>query len=203
MSSWIDKVGAIVDAWYPGELGGVAVAEVLFGDYCPAGRLPITFPETVGQVPLYLQSQANRKGDDYADHSGKPLFPFGYGLSYTTFAYNELGRSRLAGIRADGTSNVTFTVTNTGKVTGDEVVQLYVHDLVASKARPVMELKGFREYLSVRANPSMCGLDVGFDQLCMLDRNMKKVVEPGDFKIMIGSSAGDIRLRGFVKVAEK
>jgi beta-glucosidase len=199
MASWIDKVGAIVDVWYPGEAGGVAVAEVLFGDYSPAGRLPVTFPETVGQVPLYYNHKPTGRGDDYLDHTGKALFPFGYGLSYTSFAYSQLEISP-GEIAVDGATKVSCMVHNTGTVIGDEVVQLYLRDLVASRARPVMELKGFRR-VSLRPGESQrVSFDLGFDQLCMLNGKMKRVVEPGDFKIMIGRSSADIRLRGFVKV---
>jgi beta-glucosidase len=199
MSSWIDDVDAIVDAWYPGEVGGVAVAEVLFGDYSPAGRLPITFPESVGQVPLYYNHKPTGRGDDYMDLSGKPLFPFGYGLSYTTFAYSNLVIASPE-IRPDGSTKVGFTVKNTGTVAGDEVVQLYVRDLVATTTRPVMELKGFRRVSLRPGESAQVWFDIGPAALSMLDANMMRVVEPGDFKHMVGSSSRDIRLRGFVKV---
>ena len=199
MTSWIDKADAIVDVWYPGEAGGIAVAEVLFGDYCPGGRLPITFPEVVGQVPLYYNHKPTGRGDDYLDLSGKPLFPFGYGLSYTSFSYSDL-QIMPGEIRSDGSAHVSFTVTNTGDVTGDEVVQLYIRDLVATRTRPVMELKGFRR-ITLRPGASQrVSFDIGFEHLSMLDGLLRRVVEPGDFKIMIGSSSADIRLRDFLKV---
>ncbi len=136
------------------------------------------------------------------DHSGKPLFPFGFGLSYTTFAYSDL-RITPAEMKANGKAVVTCTVTNTGSVAGDEVVQLYLRDLLASVTRPVIELRGFRR-VALRAGESkQVSFDLGFEELSMLDAQLKRVVEPGDFKIMIGSSSADIRLRGFLKVAAR
>jgi beta-glucosidase len=199
---WLDEVAAVIDVWYPGEAGGTAVAEVLFGDYCPGGKLPLTFPRSVGQVPLYYNHKPTGRGDDYLDLSGKPLFPFGFGLSYTTFAYRELQISP-AQIPPDGTAHVSFTVTNTGAMAGDEVVQLYIRDLIASRTRPVLELKGFRR-VSLRPGESQrVSFDVGFDQLSMLDASLTKVVEPGDFRITIGSSSADMRLRGLLTVTGK
>jgi beta-glucosidase len=200
MSPWMDNVAAIVDVWYPGEKGGVAVADVLFGDYNPAGRLPVTFPATVGQVPLYYNHKPTGRGDDYMDHSGKPLFPFGFGLSYTTFVYSDL-RITPAQIRSDGKAVVTCTVKNTGTTAGDEVVQLYTRDLLASLSRPVMELRGFHRIALRPGESREVHFELGFEELCMLDAKLKRVVEPGDFKIMIGSSSADIRLRGFLNVA--
>ena len=133
----------MIDAWYPGEAGGDAVADVLFGDANPAGRLPITFPVAEGQLPLSYNHKPTGRGDDYVDLTGQPLFPFGFGLSYTTFEYSDLAIDP-AEIGADGTATVRCTVTNTGTRAGDEVVQLYVRDVLASVARPVMELKGFQ-----------------------------------------------------------
>ena len=133
----------MVDAWYPGEEGGHAVADVLFGDYDPAGRLPITFPMSEGQLPLYYDHKPTGRGDDYLDLTGQPLFPFGFGLSYTTFEYSGLSIEP-AEIAPTGTATVRCRVKNTGSRAGDEVVQLYVHDVLASVARPVMQLEGFR-----------------------------------------------------------
>src|SRR5690606_27564480 len=127
----------------PGDEGGNAVADVLFGDYNPAGRLPITFPVHEAQLPLYYNHKPTGRGDDYSNLTGKPLFPFGFGLSYTTFNYHALEMDK-AEIRRDEKVQVRFRVTNTGNYDGDEVVQLYVKDLIASLAQPVMELKGFQ-----------------------------------------------------------
>ena len=135
MSPWLDRVGAVVDAWYPGEEGGNGVADVLFGDANPAGRLPITFPMSEGQLPLSYNHKPTGRGDDYLDLTGMPLFPFGYGLSYTTFEYSAL-RIEPAAIGAADHATVTCTVKNTGARAGDEVVQLYIRDVLASVARP-------------------------------------------------------------------
>ena len=129
MNNWIDKVPAIVDVWYPGEEGGHAVADVLFGDYNPAGRLPITFPVHEAQLPLVYNHKPTGRGDDYNNLSGLPLFPFGYGLSYTTFEYSDIKLSRNNINKADSTT-VSFTIKNTGKRDGDEVAQLYFLDLL-------------------------------------------------------------------------
>lgn len=199
MSAWMEDVGAIVQAWYPGEMGGAAVADVLFGDVNPGGRLPVTFPMSEGQLPLSYNHKPTGRGDDYLDLTGMPLFPFGHGLSYTTFDYSDL-RVTPDEMAAAGTTTVTCTVRNTGTVAGDEVVQLYVRDVLGSVARPVMELKGFER---VRLKPGE-SRDVTFTlgprHLRMLDVDRRWVVEPGVFRLMIGASSKDIRLRGQVVV---
>ncbi len=195
MSSWLDQVAAVLHAWYPGEAGGPAVADILFGNANPAARLPITFPVFEGQLPLYYNHKPTGRGDDYVDLTGMPLFPFGFGLSYTTFEYSGLAIEP-AEIDTSGTVQVRCTVENTGELPGDEVVQLYVRDVLASVARPILELKGFRR---IRLNPGESA-KVEFtlepNDLKMLDRDMKWVVEPGVFRVLIGSSSKDIRLRG-------
>ena len=199
MSSWLDAAGAVVDVWYPGEQGGGAVADVLFGDANPAGRLPITFPLTEGQLPLYYDHKPTGRGDDYVDSTGMPLFPFGYGLSYTTFEYSALSIEPGA-IPPSGTATVSCTVTNTGARAGDEVVQLYIRDVLASVARPVMALEGFERVSLAPGQSSKVTFRLGRDELRMLDRDMTWIVEPGAFRVMIGSSSRDIRLRGELDV---
>jgi beta-glucosidase len=199
MSSWIDRVGAVIDAWYPGEQGGHAVADVLFGDANPAGRLPITFPISEGQLPLYYNHKPTGRGDDYLDLTGMALFPFGFGLSYTTFDYSDL-RIEPAAIAPNGTATVRCTVKNTGARLGDEVVQLYIRDVLASMARPVMELKGFRRIRLEPGASSEVTFTLGPDALRMLDPAMKWIVEPGAFRVMVGASSKDIRLRGEIVV---
>ncbi|RYY10153.1 MAG: beta-glucosidase, partial [Chitinophagaceae bacterium] len=194
MASWIDKVPGIIDVWYPGEEGGHAVADVLFGDYNPAGRLPITFPVSVGQVPLVYNHKPTGRGDDYYDLTGQPLFPFGFGLSYTTFEYSDLKLSK-AEINAADSVVVTCDIKNSGNRPGEEVVQLYIRDELASLARPVMELKGFQRISLKAGETKTVSFKVGPEQLSMLDVNLKKIVEPGDFRIMIGASSKDIRLK--------
>ena len=195
MSRWLARVSAVIDAWYPGEEGGNAVADVIFGDYNPAGRLPITFPMSEGQLPLYYNHKPTGRGDDYLDLTGQPLFPFGFGLSYTTFEYSSL-RVEPAQVAPSETATVRCTITNTGSVAGDEVVQLYIRDVLATVARPVIELKGFQR---VRLEPNQSrevAFRLGPEHLRLLDREMKWIVEPGSFRLMIGASSKDIRLRG-------
>lgn len=195
MSRWIEKVGAVVDVWYPGEEGGRAVADVLFGDYNPAGRLPITFPMAEGQLPLYYNHKPTGRGDDYLDLTGQPLFPFGFGLSYTSFEYSGLVIDP-ATTNANGTVRVRCTVKNTGSRAGDEVVQLYVKDVLASVARPVMQLAGFSRLALKPGESREVSFTIDRQQLQMLDRDMRWIVEPGVFRVMVGASSRDIRLRG-------
>ena len=195
MGRWLDRVDAVLLAWYPGEEGGNAVADVLFGDHAPAGRLPITFPMAEGQLPLYYDHKPTGRGDDYLDLIGKPLFPFGFGLSYTEFAYSTLVVEP-ATIAAGGAVRVRCRVRNAGARAGDEVVQLYVRDELASAARPVMQLAGFRRVHLAPGEEREVVFELPAEQLSMLDADMRRVVEPGTFRIMVGASSADIRLRG-------
>ncbi|MBK7214835.1 MAG: glycoside hydrolase family 3 C-terminal domain-containing protein [Bacteroidales bacterium] len=198
-SSWNREVGAIVDAWYPGEAGGEAVAEILLGMYNPGGRLPITFPVTEGQLPLVYNHKPTGRGDDYTDLTGMPLYPFGFGLSYTNFEYSNFSMSSPS-IQANEKISVKFTVRNAGSVAGDEVCQLYIRDELASVTRPVKELKGFTRVSLAPGESKEITFTIGPDELSMLDKDLKTVVEPGDFRIMIGASSTDIRLRGILSV---
>jgi beta-glucosidase len=195
MSPWLDRVGAVVDVWYPGEAGGDGVADVLFGAYNPAGRLPITFPIAEGQLPLSYDHKPTGRGDDYVDLTGQPLFPFGFGLSYTTFEYSGLAIES-SPMAPSSSATIRCTVANSGARAGDEVAQLYIRDILASVARPVMELKGFRRIHLEAGERKDVSFTLGPGDLRMLDRDMKWIVEPGTFRIMIGSSSKDIRLRG-------
>lgn len=199
MDRWIDDVPSILDVWYPGDAGGDAIADVLFGDYNPAGRLPITFPVHEAQLPLYYNHKPTGRGDDYINLTGKPLFPFGYGLSYTTFSYEDI-QIDAPSISKDQTTTVRFKVTNTGEFDGDEVVQLYLRDILASVARPIMELKGFQRVHLKKGETKELSFEITPEMLTMLNEGMDRVVEPGDFRIMIGSSSNDIRLRAILTV---
>lgn len=201
MNNWMDKAGAIVNVWYPGEAGGQAVAEVLFGDYNPAGRLPITWPVFEGQLPLVYNHKPTGRGDDYMNLTGQPLFPFGFGLSYTTFEYSGIALSDRT-ISKTGSAQVSVTVKNAGNVAGDEVVQLYLRDELASVARPLRELKAFRRIHLQPGESQTVSFEIDPEMLSMYDRDMNKVVEPGDFRIMIGASSKDIRQRIMLKVIE-
>jgi beta-glucosidase len=199
MNNWLKNIPAIVDVWYPGEEGGNAVADVLFGDYNPAGRLPVTFPVFEGQLPLVYNHKPTGRGDDYNNLTGQPLFPFGYGMSYTIFEYSDLIIEKNKINIADSTI-IRCKITNTGKLAGDEVVQLYVRDELASVVRPVTELKGFQRIHLKAGESREVSFVVNPEMLSMLDINLKKVVEPGDFRIMIGASSKDIRLREIINV---
>jgi beta-glucosidase len=199
MNNWLDEVDAVADVWYPGEEGGHAIADILFGDYNPAGRLPVTFPISEGQLPLVYNHAPTGRGDDYYDLSGLPLFPFGYGLSYTHFSYKDLVFENDV-IHANDSVWAHSMVTNTGKVAGDEVVQLYIHQQLASVAQPVMRLKGFqRIHLNAGESKEVSFL-VTPEMLRMLNKDVQPVVESGKFDIMIGASSRDIRVRKALQV---
>ena len=199
MSRWLDRVAAVLDVWYPGEAGGQAVAEVLFGDVDPSGRLPITFPRSEGQLPLVYNHKPTGRGDDYVDGTGQPLFPFGFGLSYTSFAYSDLVIEPKTIARTAG-ATVRCRVKNGGMRAGAEVVQLYLHDELATVARPVMSLAGFARVELAPGEEREVVFHLGREQLKLLDQAMRWVVEPGEFRVMVGSSSRDIRLRGMLTV---
>jgi beta-glucosidase len=174
---------------YLGQESGHAIADVLFGDINPGGKLPISFPRSVGHLPVFYNYKPSaRRGYLFDDVS--PLFAFGYGLSYTTF---ELRNPRLTKkkITTKGTTHVRVDVTNTGKRAGSEVVQLYIRDLVSSVTRPIKELKGFKKVYLKPGETTTVTLDIAPDALAFFDVNMKHVVEPGDFSIMLGTSSRD------------
>ncbi len=201
MNAWKDKVTGIVAVWYPGQEGGNAIASVLFGDENPAGRLPITFPIHEGQLPLIYNHKPTGRGDDYNNLSGLPLFPFGYGLSYSTFEYTNLQLKKKT-IGKNETTTVTCEVKNTSAVNGDEVVQFYIKDLVATFAQPVIALKGFQRIHLKAGETKTVLFEITPGLLSILDKKMNPVVEPGDFKIMIGASSADVRLMEKLKVIE-
>ena len=182
-----ERASAILEAWYPGQEGGTAVAEALFGDINPGGKLPVTFPRTTGQVPVYYNRRPT-SFRSYIDSPRQPLWVFGHGLSYTTFSVENL-RVTPAVIPADGQATVTVDVVNTGKRAGDEVVQLYIRDLVSSVTRPIKELAGF-ERITVRpGEKKTVTLILGPRQLSLIDRNLARIVEPGRFEVSTGTSS--------------
>jgi beta-glucosidase len=198
MDAWQNEVDAILDIWYPGERGGDALADILSGKENPSGRLPITFPRSVGQVPLVYNHFPTGRGDDYLDGTGHALFPFGYGLSYTQFEYGHLKQSSNQ-FRGDEKVRISFWVKNTGSYAGEEVVQLYVKDEIASIARPVKELKAFTRVRLNLGEEKEVSFEVSADDFLFPDENMIDIIEPGSFRIMIGASSKDIRLRTFVE----
>ena len=201
MNAWKDKVAGIIDVWYPGEEGGPAVSDVLFGDYNPAGKLPITFPLSEAQLPLVYNHKPTGRGDDYNNLSGQPLFPFGFGLSYTTFKYDHIHLEK-SKIKSKKSTSVEFTLTNTGSVDGEEVVQLYIKELLSSIARPVLELKGFQRVALKAGETKKLSFKITPELLQMLNEKMQTVVEPGTFRIMIGSSSRDLWLKENLEVVE-
>ncbi len=199
MGNWIDQVNSIVDVWYPGEEGGYAVAEVLSGMYNPGGKLPITFPLSEAQLPLVYNHKPTGRGDDYENLTGLPLFPFGYGLSYTTFEYSKLTIEKPVA-KVGEKINISFEIKNTGNRAGDEVAQIYLRDQVASVARPVQALKGFERIHLEPGASKIIRLTLLPEDFEMLNAKMQTVIEPGDFTIMVGSSSRDIRLKKTVQL---
>ncbi|NCT77137.1 MAG: beta-glucosidase [Chitinophagaceae bacterium] len=197
MTNWIDDVDAIVDIWYPGETGGDAVAGIISGKYNPAGRLPVTFPLAEAQLPLVYNHKPTGRGDDYINLSGQPLFPFGFGLSYTTFSYSNL-RFNAASLDSNGILLVSCDITNTGHRSGDEVVQLYTRDELASVARPVKELKAFERIMLTPGETKTVQFTLPAASFRLLNKDMQWAWEPGAIRIMIGASSADIRLRDHI-----
>jgi beta-glucosidase len=186
-----ERAPAILECWYPGQEGGTAVAEVLFGDVNPGGKLPVSFPRSVGQLPVfYNRKPTAMRGYLFAPTS--PLFPFGHGLSYTTFSYSAPTVSP-ARIAPDGRATVSIAVTNTGKRSGDEVVQLYIRAEVSRATRPVMELKGFQRVSLAPGERRAVTFELGPAQLSYHGPDLKRVVEPGRFQVMVGGSSAEVK----------
>ncbi len=186
-----EHVPAILEAWYPGSQGGTAIGEVLFGDINPAGRLPISFPRSVGQLPIFYNHKPSVAGKRYVEMDGRALYPFGHGLSYTSFAYANL-RLEPAAIRADQAATVFVEVTNSGARAGNEVVQLYLRDEYASVTRPLRELKGFERIHLESGETKTVRFELGFDELSLWDASLRRVVEPGTFRVMVGGNQFDV-----------
>lgn len=189
--SWAAQhADALLTAYYPGQEGGTAIADVLFGDYNPAGRLPVSVPANVGQIPVYYNKKPPMP-HDYVEMSARPLYAFGYGLSYTTFKYDDLNIEETG----DTQFKVTFNVTNTGDMDGDEVVQLYLHDEFASTAQPMMQLKKFSRIFIPKGETKQVSFTLEAEDLEIVDQEMNHVVETGDFTVMIGPSSDNIILK--------
>jgi beta-glucosidase len=204
--NWIDRnVPAVVEAWFLGTQTGHAIADVLFGEYNPAGKLPVTFPRSVGQIPIFYSMKntgrpmdANNKyTSKYLDESNEPLYPFGYGLSYTTFSYGDIALSKTEITQKDEIS-VTCTLTNTGKRAGEEVVQLYVRDLVGSVTRPVKELKGFQKIMLQPGESKKVTFTLTQNDLSFYRHDMSWGTEPGKFEVFVGGNSRDVKQAGFV-----
>jgi beta-glucosidase len=192
--NWVaEHASAILEAWYPGTQGGHAIADALFGDVNPGGKLPVTFPRSVGQIPLYYNHMNTGRPptgfkftSKYVDITNGPLYPFGFGLSYTRFRLKDLRLSSRE-IPVDGRVVASVEVENVGNRAGGEVVQLYIHDEVASVTRPVKELRGFRR-VTLQAGTSMTvRFAIGPEDLGFFGRSMQFAVEPGRFQVIVGN----------------
>ena len=208
--NWADKfVPAILEAWYPGSKGGMALADILFGDYNPGGKLTVTFPKTVGQIPFNFPCKPSSQidGGKNPGPTGNmsringALYPFGYGLSYTTFEYSDLDITPRV-ITPNESATVRLKVTNTGKRTGDEVVQLYIRDVLSSITTYEKNLAGFQRIHLEPGEAQELSFTIDRKHLELLDADMKWVVEPGDFVLMAGASSEDIRLNGTLTVED-
>ena len=203
----ITKVEAVVEAWYPGEKGGDAVARILFGEVNPSGRLSVSFPKTTGHIPVYANYKPSGKGyyhhrgtpekpgRDYVFSSPDPLFCLGYGLSYTTFEYTDIHVDNCLNDGGDRV-DVHCRIKNTGCRAGAEVVQLYVRDLVSSVTTPVKALKSFCKVFLQPGEELVVKLKIDKEDLMLWNVAMQRVLEPGDFEVYIGASSEDIRLKG-------
>jgi beta-glucosidase len=190
------KVPVMFECWYLGQETGRAVADVLFGDFNPGGKLPITFPRSAGHLPaFYNYKPTARRGYLFDDIS--PLYPFGYGLSYTSFEIRDVRLAKKS-IQADETTHVRARITNTGERGGSEVVQMYIRDRFSSVTRPVKELKGFRRVFLEPGQTGAVRFEIGPEQLAFYDIRMERVVEAGEFEVMVGSSSRDSDLQSVI-----
>ena len=187
----VEKAAAVLEAWQPGTQGGNAVADLLFGDASPSGRLTATVPRSVGQVPVYYNrlNTGRPRSQDYADGTSRPLYPFGFGLTYGAVQYGAVDLNAKE-LTAGGTLLASTTVQNTGRRTAEEVVQLYIRDVAASRARPVRELKGFQKIRVVPGEIKRVTFSLAPDDLVFLDETGKKHLEPGAFQVWIAPHAG-------------
>ena len=186
---------ALLTAYYPGQEGGNAIADVLFGDYNPSGRLPISVPRSVGQIPVYYNKKAPRN-HDYVEVSSSPLYSFGYGMSYTTFEYSDLQVVQ----KSARCFEVSFKVKNTGKYDGEEVSQLYMRDEYASVVQPMKQLKHFERFYLSKGEEKLIVFTLAAEDLSIINQALEQIVESGTFQVMIGSSSDDIRLEGSILV---
>jgi len=195
-----DNIDAILETWYPGTRGGDAIAQTLFGMNNPSGKLPVTFPRNVGQIPIYYNHKntgrpylgptdpEQRYKSRYTDADNSPLYPFGYGLSYTTFEYANFSQSAQK-IKFGEKLKISIDVANTGSYDGAEVVQLYIHDIVGSVTRPVRELKGFERIILKKGEKKTVVFEISSDDLKFYGINMTNEAEPGDFEIFVGGNS--------------
>jgi beta-glucosidase len=187
-----EKADALLEGWYMGQETGNAAADLLFGDASPSGKLTITIPRSVGQLPMYYDHQPGARLFNYVDESDQPLYPFGFGLSYTTFAYSDPQLSAPT-MPTTGQVALSVTVTNTGAMTGDEIVQFYIHQMVSSVTRPVEELKGFQRITLNPGQQQVVTFNVDKSTLAFHGLDMNYAVEPADFELMVGPSSAELK----------
>ena len=198
---------AILNVWFASSEAGFAIGDVLFGDVNPSGKLTTTFPKSVGQIPLFYNHKNTGRPladgawfqkfrSNYIDIDNEPLYPFGFGLSYTTFSYSDVALDKTS-MTDKGELTATVTVTNTGKRDGAEVVQLYIRDLVGSVTRPVKELKGFEKIFLKAGESKKVSFKITPELLKFYNYNLDFVCEPGDFEVMIGRSCRDVKKAAF------
>ena len=206
--NWADKyVPSILEAWYPGSYGGQALAEIIFGDCNPSGKLSCTFPRTVGQIPFNFPCKPNSQigGDTKPGPEGAQsrintaLYNFGHGLSFTTYEYSDLRITPEVITSPEQKVTVSLTVRNTGEMAGDEIVQLYIRDVLSSVTTYEKKLAGFERIHLERGESRRVEFVIRQDSLELLDKDFNNVVEPGDFRIMAGAASDDIRLSGTLK----
>ena len=203
ISALAESANAICEAWLPGEEGGSAIADVLFGDVNPGGKLPITFPRSVGQVPIYYNAKPSGTKShwyiDYVSEKVTPLYPFGHGLSYTSFEYRDLliGKKEVSGGEC---VDISFSLSNVGSVTGEEVAQLYIYDELACTPRPIKELKGYRRVMLEPGETRQITFHLPVDQMAFYDVDSNLVIEAGKINVMIGCSSEDTRLCGAFEI---
>ena len=193
MTAWLEDCAAVLEAWYPGEQGAQAMTEILFGEVNPSAKLPITFPRSVGQLPLFYSAKPSGRGHGYVENDGSPLYPFGYGLSYTTFEMGEITHTL-----EDNSLTVTLPVTNTGDMDGTEVVQVYLTGTNCDVVMPCLELKAYRRAEVKAGETATVTLTVPAEAFCYYDRKMNLGMHNGDYTVSVGTSSAD--LRGSIKV---
>jgi beta-glucosidase len=187
MTAWLEDCAAVLEAWYPGEQGSQAITEILFGKVNPSAKLPITFPRSVGQLPLFYAAKPSGRGHGYVENDGSPLYPFGYGLSYTTFLLDDFTMET-----KDDSLNLSLTVSNTGDMDGAEVVQVYLSGKNCDVVLPVKELKAYRR-VEVKAGESKTvTVPVPAEAFRYYDRKMNLGMHDGDYTVMIGTSCNHI-----------
>ena len=196
---------SMIITWHAGIEAGNAIADVLFGNYDPSGKLSATFPRTLGQVPIYYNHKNTGRPSapnspkfqsNYLDAPNSPLFPFGYGLSYTSFSYSDLSLDKKE-MKASEKITASVTVTNNGNYDGEEVVQLYIRDVVGSITRPLKELKGFQKVFLKKGESKKIVFTIGINDLKFYNSDLKWAAEPGDFELMIGTNSDQVNKAGF------